>query len=95
MQAATRPIKPERLGALGRDNVEAAFARYHADLETFRYKQSRGVSSDGVPFVAEAAFAFRPDSRRQLIAGVNWSPSLKGVRDHCRYGRSASATGAA
>ena len=60
MQAAARPIKPERLGALGRDNVEAAFDGYGADLETFRYKLLKGVD-DGVPWVAEAAFAYRPD----------------------------------
>jgi hypothetical protein len=91
MQAATRPVKPERLGALGRDNVEQTFGCYQADLETFRYKQIKGVSVDGVPFVAEAAFAFRPDSRRQLIAGLNWSPALNPAGDHFQLGSQLSA----
>ncbi len=81
MQAASRPIRPKKLGAIGADNIAEAFARYGADPETFRYKAIKGVT-DGVPWIAEAAFSFVPDrSARRSIFGVNWSPTLKGVHD--------------
>jgi DNA topoisomerase VI subunit B len=86
MQGETRPIKPIRLGPLGRDNVEASFELYGADISTFRYKLLKGVD-DGVPWVAEAAFAYRPETRaRQLLCGVNWSPSLDAAGDPFRLG---------
>ena len=76
MQAEARPIKPKALGPLGKDNVAETFEHYEGDPETFRYKMLTGVD-DGVPWVIEAAFAYRPEgSSRRLLCGVNWSPSL-------------------
>jgi hypothetical protein len=76
MQKAARPIKPDALGALGKDTVARSFAEFGADLSTFRYKLVKGVA-DGVPWVLEAAFACRPGHRRILVSGINWSPALR------------------
>jgi DNA topoisomerase VI subunit B len=76
MQTAARPIKPDALGALGKDAVAHSFERCGAALSTFRYKILKGVS-DGVPWVVEAAFACRPKGGpRLLLSGINWSPTL-------------------
>ena len=84
MQAAARPIKPAKLGPLGRDVVEKVLEAHGGDLDTFRYKLLKGVD-DGVPWVAEAAFAYRPsDFERELICGLNWSPALDPAGDHFR-----------
>jgi hypothetical protein len=86
MQTAARPIKPEKLGPLGRDNIEAALDGYGADPETFRYKLLKGVD-DGVPWIVEAAFGYRPEAQsRQLVCGVNWSPALDHAGDPFRLG---------
>jgi DNA topoisomerase VI subunit B len=78
MQWYTRPVKHDRLGAIGKVNVARALHGYGGDLETFRYKLIKGTD-DGVPWIAEAAFAYRSerqDARRLLIAGLNWAPAL-------------------
>jgi Histidine kinase-, DNA gyrase B-, and HSP90-like ATPase len=81
MQAAARPVKPDALGALGKDAVARGLERCEADLKTYRHKIIKGVT-DGVPWVAEAAFACRPEGRsRMLLAGLNWSPTLRGGDD--------------
>jgi DNA topoisomerase VI subunit B len=86
MQDAARPIKPLRLGPLGREVLERTFAAYEGDPETFRYKLLQGVD-DGVPWVVETAFAYRPKAhRRVLVCGVNWSPSLDADGDPFRLG---------
>ncbi|MGH6898234.1 MAG: ATP-binding protein [Geminicoccaceae bacterium] len=78
MQATARPVKPGALGPLGEANVRLSFERYGADLSTFSYKVLKGVGA-GVPWLAEAAFAYRPpdSNRRALLCGINWSPALR------------------
>jgi hypothetical protein len=77
MQTAARPVKPDGLGALGKDNVARGFERCGADLATYRYKIMKGVAA-GVPWVVEAAFACLPKGRpRLLLSGLNWSPALR------------------
>jgi DNA topoisomerase VI subunit B len=75
MQAAARPVKPDALGPISETNVRLSFERCGADLSTFRYKILKGVT-DGVPWIVEAAFAYRPEQPQLLLSGVNWSPSL-------------------
>jgi DNA topoisomerase VI subunit B len=93
MKQATVPVKPQRLGCIGRDHLRKRFADFDCDLETFRYKREFGYE-DGLPYVVEAAFAWMPgeDDTRELITGVNWSPA---VRDPFRQlgaiGRSLSS----
>ena len=94
MQSVARPIKPEKLGALGRAAVQEVIeAHGGGDPDTFRYKRIEGVD-DGVPWVAEAAFAYRPDyeAERELICGLNWSPALDSAGDHFRLGYDLGAS---
>jgi len=86
MKGAARPIKPGKLGLLGKQNIAACLVAYGGDPQSFRYKLLQGVD-DGVPWLAEAAFAYRPDSiARALLTGVNWSPSLVAGGDPFRLG---------
>jgi DNA topoisomerase VI subunit B len=87
MQNAARPIKPAALGALGRENVALSFERHGADPSTFRYKMLTGVD-DGVPWIAEAALAYRPpnSNSRVLLSGINWSPALRADADPFNLG---------
>jgi hypothetical protein len=92
MQDAARPIKPERLGPLGREILERTFAAYQGDPETFRYKLLKGVDG-GVPWLVETAFAYRPQGHwRVLLCGVNWSPSLDADGDPFRLGYELGAS---
>jgi hypothetical protein len=79
MQEAARPVKPDRLGPLGKDALRRALAGYGgADLESFSYAQAKGVGLYDVPYVAEAAFVYRPHALRRFLSfGLNWSPALK------------------
>jgi hypothetical protein len=77
MVAATNPVNPEKLGAVGKDHVAQCFAAAGAELETLRYKVVKGVTA-GVPWIAETAFAWAPGAQgRCMTAGINWSPALK------------------
>ena len=76
MQAAARPIKPETLGPLGGTTSRTLSTLRRRPSTTFRYKLLKGVD-DGVPWIAEAAFAYRRDGgpgadlRDQLVAGAD------------------------
>jgi len=78
MQAESREIKPAKLGIIGKEHFRVRFREYQADEDTFEYRSFKGFS-DGLPYVVEAAFAVADDEvTRQLLAGINWSPSLNG-----------------
>ena len=78
MRAATRPVKPQRLGAIGKDHVAARFAALGCEMESFSYHRQQGETEAGAPFVRETAFAWNPAAaRRRLITGVNWSPGIR------------------
>ena len=77
IQRATKPVKPQDLGLIGRDHLAARFATTGADLKTFNYK--RMLRDDaGLPTVIEIAFGYCPEARpiRRLITGVNWSVGI-------------------
>jgi DNA topoisomerase VI subunit B len=77
MQEATKPVKPADLGVIGRDHISSHFVQMGAEMKTFEYGKQTGETSAGLPFVVEAAFAWRPLSEmRQLITGLNFSPGL-------------------
>jgi DNA topoisomerase VI subunit B len=77
MQNATRPIKPQDLGLIGKDHIACRFADAGADLETFNYKRTLR-DDNGLPSVIEMAFAYCPNglSTRRIITGVNWSVGI-------------------
>jgi len=84
MQSQSRPVKPQALGVLGRDHLYRQFEGTGCEMTTFDYRKAEGTTGDGIPWVAEAAFAvdagaFDPQDDpvdRRLITGINWSPSI-------------------
>ena len=77
IQRATKPVKPQDLGLIGRDHLAARLATTGADLKTFNYKRMLRDDS-GFPTVIEMAFGYCPEARpiRRLITGVNWSVGI-------------------
>jgi DNA topoisomerase VI subunit B len=77
MQAESKPVPPERLGVIGRAHVATRFEALGCDMETFKYTYKRGTT-DGLPWIVESAFAYRPkeEGGRRFVVGVNWSPGI-------------------
>lgn len=73
MKSESSPVKPDRLGLIGKDHLEQ---RMGGDY--FRYRRSSGYTQEGIPFLVEAAFCTGvDDSGLRLICGFNWSPTFK------------------
>jgi DNA topoisomerase VI subunit B len=90
MKIATKPVKPDGLGVIGKDHLAAKFAAAGADLESFSYKCVLR-DDDGVPAVIEVAFGYCPDGppARRIITGVNWSVGINNPFRHLgKYGES-------
>jgi hypothetical protein len=78
MKAETKPVKPAALGIITEKHIRWKFASSGCDMETFRYKQTKGFTDGGLPWVLEVAFAWAPRlTKRRLITGVNWSPGIR------------------
>ena len=76
MRRHSKPVKPERLGLIGREHFGRIFATDGADPDQVKYSRELGHDG-GLPFVIEAAFARVTDmSSTPLISGINWSPAI-------------------
>ena len=84
MKAASKPVKPEALGVLGEDHFRQHLCKPDAGGDnTFRYNRAKGVDGDGLPFVAEVAFATTDNELlRGLHVGLNWSVPLSNPIQH-------------
>ena len=84
MKAASKPVKPEALGVLGEDHFRQHLCNRDLGGEnTFRYNRAKGIADDGLPFVAEIAFA--PTGNELLHGlhiGLNWSVPLSNPIQH-------------
>jgi hypothetical protein len=82
-------VKPQALGAIGRDHLAARCKALGCEMESFQYRKVLGTT-DGVPTVIETAFAWRPGAAsRLLVSGVNWSPGIVNpFRELGRFGSS-------
>jgi hypothetical protein len=77
MQNTTKPVKPQRLGFIGKDHLAERFKGLGCEMESFKYKKQFGTE-DGLPYVVETAFAWNPNAEtRELITGINWSPGIR------------------
>ena len=89
MQARTNPVKPKRLGLIGRDHLASRLRPHGCKTESFAYKRVNGQTR-GVPWVLEAAFGWCPEQRaaaaglRRQLVGRDHQPV---PRDR-RHGRS-------
>jgi len=76
LQEHSKPVKPKRLGLIGKDHLFARFKEIGVEAETFRYQRALG-EADGLPWVVETAFGWCPNLvSRRIIVGVNWSVGL-------------------
>jgi DNA topoisomerase VI subunit B len=76
MQRHSRAVPAKNLGVIGQDHLRARFVAAGAAEASFRYDR-QFVTVGDVPHVIECAFGFCPGSaRRQIVAGVNWSPGI-------------------
>ena len=78
MRTESKPVKPQALGVIGKDRFRTWFEAREIELQTFFYRRTAGIADKtGLPFVVETASAFRKGGgQRQLITGINWSPTL-------------------
>lgn len=78
MQEESKPVKPAHLGFIGEDHFRAWFESQDVELQTLEYRKVADIDNRTLrPFVFEIAFAARRDGDpRQLITGINWSPTL-------------------
>jgi hypothetical protein len=79
MKAASRSVKPKALGIIGESHLAASLVScWEIDRDSIRYRRVAESAND-MPFVLEVAFGVqseRHERRREIIAGVNWSPIL-------------------
>jgi DNA topoisomerase VI subunit B len=79
MTAVARPVRPKALGIIGEPHLTASLVSHIGiDRDSIRYKRFAD-EADGLPFVIEVAFGVQGgecQGRREIIAGVNWSPIL-------------------
>lgn len=90
MQAHSKPVKPIRVGIIGKEHLRKRFEAIGCDLDSFTYKKVAEIEDD-VPSLAEFAFGYIPreNLRRRLVCGVNWSPGIVNpFRQLGRFGQS-------
>jgi DNA topoisomerase VI subunit B len=76
MREHSKPVKPARLGVIGKEHLAVRLADLGCEPESFSYKRTVG-ESDGLPWVVELAFGWCPNlGYRRLVTGVNWSPGI-------------------
>ena len=77
MQRESKPVKPQALGIIGKDHIEAKFQEAGGVPESFRYKRVLSKVTDPLPEVYECGFGYCPSQKqRRLATGVNWSPGI-------------------
>jgi DNA topoisomerase VI subunit B len=77
MQRASRPIKPQRLGLIGKKHLQSALVARGAAPDGFTYRKAVDIGKDGLPFIVEVAFGVTTRGRRRLLLGLNHSPVFK------------------
>ena len=78
MQVHAEPVKPRRLGAVGREHLMGWAEAHGANPHTFAYGR-REIEDRGIPYVVEVAFAYGPELGRRLdVTGINFSPVIGG-----------------
>jgi hypothetical protein len=86
MKRASKPVKPARLGIIGRDHLKARFLDAGGNADTFKYEPRQGTNGEGIPYVVEFAFGLHqaglqsgPGSatvRRKIVTGANFSAAI-------------------
>jgi DNA topoisomerase VI subunit B len=73
MQSVSKPVKPERLGVVGKNHLRDALVAWGADGEV-EYARDPAIGDDGLPYVVEVAFGItHEDQPRKLVCALNHS----------------------
>lgn len=76
MQRHSKPVRPQRLGVIGKERLRRKFEAEGCQPESFKHNLRFG-KTDGIPWVQEVAFGYCPKVRsRRFVTGVNWSPGI-------------------
>ena len=83
LQKHSKPVRPGRLGVIGKGHLYRLMEAAGGDPKTFTYNRRDG-ETNGVPRVVEFAFGIQRDGltaaghtpHRKIITGVNWSPGI-------------------
>lgn len=76
MQKYSTQVNPILLGSIGREHFSANFEASGCEMDSFEYRRAMDTT-DSVPWIVEVAFGWCPNAEgRQLVTGVNWSPSI-------------------
>lgn len=74
-------MKPRALGVIGHDHLAARLTEDGCDLGSLVYRKAK-VMHDGLPYVIEAAFGYRPDEDDdyglRAVEGFNFTPAIGG-----------------
>jgi DNA topoisomerase VI subunit B len=84
MRKYSKPVNPKHLGSIGTEHLRARFLAAGGNVETFKYQQRKGFTSDGIPYLIEFAFGLHQSAlgreaatvSRQIVTGANWSVSI-------------------
>jgi DNA topoisomerase VI subunit B len=80
IRAETKLVQPKQLGLIGSTSLAWRFMEAGADVggRNFHYRCIE-AENDGRPCLVETAFVpCKQITRRRLVVGVNWSPSISG-----------------
>lgn len=80
MREHSTPPAPRLLGVIGKDHIVARMEEMDCDMKTFSYQKMFDLDDDGMPSIAEVAFAMRgkkdEDEDLIMVTGVNWSCAI-------------------
>jgi hypothetical protein len=73
MRSVAKPVKPERLGVVGRNHLRDALVAWGADGDV-DYARDAAIGDDSLPYVVEVAFGVtQEDQPRKLVCALNHS----------------------
>jgi hypothetical protein len=84
MKRYSKPVAPKHLGIIGEAHLKQRFLAAGGNVDTFKYQQRKGLTSDGIPYVIEFAFGLHQFAlmrgaaavSRKFITGANWSVGI-------------------
>jgi DNA topoisomerase VI subunit B len=78
MKGKTNPIKPAKLGTLGRDFIFDFLTASNCQMEGFKYKKSV-IDDSAAPCIVEVAIAYHANPKQITFWGLNFTPIPKSL----------------
>jgi DNA topoisomerase VI subunit B len=77
MKAESAAPRPKALGIIGKNHFQKWMVAQDASADSIQYCKKEGIDG-GLPYVLEVGFAVsnNDNATRQLIIGLNWSPTI-------------------